>query len=90
MATFIVLYDGGSSGNHDGDWREVISAIGPAWFGIGSTAIVHTASHTLDQLTDMLRPQVNEHGKCLIVKSGVEHASLGLDARDVDLVAELL
>ena len=90
MATFIVLYEGAFGDAHDEGLRGAISAIGPAWFGIRSAAVVHTDSYTVDELIAMLRPHINEHGKCLVVKSAVEHASVGLEAPDVDLLAGLL
>lgn len=90
MATFIVLYEGAPGEHYDEAFREAISAIGPAWFGIPSAGIVHTDSYTAEQLGDVLRPHVNQHGKCLIVKSGVEHASVGLNDVDANLLTKLL
>lgn len=90
MPTFIILSDGTLGDNDEEDLREAISAIGPTWFGIRSAAIIHTDSYTVDGLTDRLRPHINEHGKCLIVKAAVEHASVGLDESDVNFLAELL
>lgn len=90
MATFVILYDGMSGKNGDGDLREAITALGPHWFGMRSTAIVHSDAYTVDQLRDLLRRHMGDAGKLLLLKSGVEHALLGIDAPDADLLKEML
>lgn len=90
MPTFIISYDANAADNGGNALSETIKTLGQQWHEVGTTVVLHTDQHTVEQIRDLLLPHVGEDGKLLVVKSGVQHASAGLDEGEVKLLKRIL
>ena len=90
MPTFIISYDAKADKDGANALGERIKKLGKSWHEVGTTVVLHSDEFTADQLYDHLRPHVGEGGKLLIIKSGVEHAAIGLDEHDAALLKQIL
>lgn len=90
MPTFIIAYDAKADSNKKNPLSDVISKLGQNWHEVGTTVVLHSDEHTVEQLRDLLLPYVGDGGKLLVVKSGVEHAAAGLDEREAELLKRML
>lgn len=90
MPTFIIAYDAKAANNGGNPLSRVISKLGQYWHEVGTTVVLHSDEHTVAQLRDLLLPHVGDGGKLLVVKSGVEHAAVGLEPHEADLLKRML